>query len=263
MDTRVNKKRNSNNSNKVQIINIFVDNLTMNDALQKIKELAQSGVNSYVLTPNVDHIVRLENDKEFKEIYENADLVLPDGKPLIWISKLFSTPLKDKISGSDLFPKVCELASKNGFSIYLLGAAEGVATKAAFNLKRKFPDLIISGTFSPKLGFETDSEELGRIFENVKAAKPDILILGLGCPKQEKFFFKYRTNLNVPLALHFGASIDFEAGVIKRAPKWMSCIGLEWLFRFFQEPNRLFKRYFIDDMKIFSLMWKYRKSAIR
>jgi len=244
----------------VRILNITVNNLGMNEALLKIENLVRFGMNCYVLTPNVDHIVRLETDIEFREIYEHASLILPDGKPLIWISKIYGTQLKEKISGSDLFPRVCELAADKSFSVFFLGAAEGVAAKAAANLQKKYPRLVIAGTYSPLPGFESDPVELENIFTHVKQAKADILILGLGCPKQEKFFYKYKEFLNVPLALHFGASFDFEAGIIKRAPRWMSNYGLEWLFRFFQEPKRLFKRYFIDDMLIIPLFLKYRNS---
>ena len=119
---------------RINFMNTEIDNLTMNETLIEIDKLIRLNECAYVVTPNVDHIVQLERDEELKRVYENASLILADGKPLIWISKFYKTPIKEKISGSDLFPKVCDLAAKKGFTMYLLGAAEGVAAKAAKNL---------------------------------------------------------------------------------------------------------------------------------
>ncbi|MCL2628771.1 MAG: WecB/TagA/CpsF family glycosyltransferase [Oscillospiraceae bacterium] len=249
----------NNETKKIKFMNINVDNVTMSEALQRIAYLIENTKQSYVVTPNVDHIVKLEKDVEFQEIYENADLVLTDGQPLIWISKLYKKPIKEKVSGADLFPKVCELAAQKGYTMFFLGAAEGVADAAAAKLSEKFEGLNVVGTYSPKLGFENDHEELQIIINNIKTKAPDILVVGLGTPKQEKFIYRNREKLNVPLALGLGASIDFEAGKSKRAPVWMSKCGLEWLYRLCKEPKRMFKRYLIDDMKIISLFLKYRK----
>ncbi|MDK0690982.1 WecB/TagA/CpsF family glycosyltransferase [Clostridium perfringens] len=242
---------------RMNFLNIEVDNLTMNEAIDKAEELIIKKKPSYVVTPNVDHIVKLENDKEFQEVYKNADLILTDGMPLIWISKIKGNPIKEKISGSDFFPKLCERAAEKGYSIFLLGAAEGVATKAAKNLKEKYEGLNIVGTYSPSYGFEKKDDEIKMIIEMINKAKPDILAVGLGAPKQEKFLHKYRNDLNVPISLAIGASIDFEAGNINRAPKWMQNSGFEWAYRLIKEPKRMFKRYVIDDMKIFKLIIKY------
>jgi glycosyltransferase, WecB/TagA/CpsF family len=230
----------------------------MDESIDYIDKLIKRKKNSYVVTPNVDHIVKLENDSEFLEVYNNADLVLTDGMPLVWISKFLKTPIKEKVSGSDLFPKVCKLADEKGYSIFLLGAAEGIAIKAAENLKNKYKNLNIVGTFSPSYGFEKSKSEIEEIIKKVNEAKPDILAVGLGAPKQEKFIYKYKNKLNVPISLAIGASIDFEAGNIERAPKWMQKSGLEWFYRFLKEPKRMFKRYFIDDLKIIKVLIKYR-----
>lgn len=245
---------------RISFLNTQIDNLTMDQMVERIDRMVQNGTGQYVVTPNVDHIVRLEKDMLFREIYEQADLVAVDGTPLIWISKLLKTPIVEKVSGSDLFPKVCEMAARRGYRVYLLGAAEGVAAKASVNLQRKYPGLQIVGTFSPPFGFEKDAEEVQSICRMVREAHPDILALGLGAPKQEKFFYQNRGQLQVPVALHVGAALDFEAGTIRRAPVWMSRIGLEWLYRLIKEPKRLAKRYLIDDMAIFKIYWKYRKN---
>lgn len=241
---------------RMKFLNIEVDNLTMDEALEKIDKLIIDKKPSYVVTPNVDHIVKLDTDSEFQQVYKEADLVLTDGMPLIWISKIKKTPIKEKVSGSDLFPKVCELASKRGYKVFLLGAAEGVAARAAENLKKKYDKLNIIGTYSPSFGFEEKDKEIQEIIKMINDAKPDILAVGLGAPKQEKFLYKYKEKLNVPISLAIGASIDFEAGNISRAPKWMQNIGLEWFYRLCKEPRRMAKRYLIDDINIIKLLFK-------
>lgn len=243
---------------RMKFLNIELDNLTMDEAIGRIDELVINKKPSYVVTPNVDHIVKLEKDMEFREVYDSADLILTDGMPLLWISHLKKNPIKEKVSGSDLFPKVCELAAKKNYSIFLLGAAEGVAARAANNLKNKYEGLRIAGTYSPSYGFEKNENEIEYIINLINECKPDILAVGLGAPKQEKFIFKYKDILNVPVSLAIGASIDFEADNIERAPKWMQKSGLEWFYRLIKEPRRMFKRYLIDDIKIFKLVLKYK-----
>lgn len=169
---------------KINFLNTTIDNVTMKEAIEQIEILIKKKRNSYVVTPNLDHIIQLEKDKEFQNVYKNADLVLTDGKPLIWISKFLGTPIKEKISGSDLFPYICKLAANRGFSIFMLGAADGVAEKATDNLKVKYPGLKISGFYSPKFGFENDKNELEKVIRVVKNSSPDILVVGLGAPKQ-------------------------------------------------------------------------------
>lgn len=244
---------------RIKFLNIEIDNLSMKESIDYIDKLIQNRNPSYVVTPNVDHIVKLEKDRDFQEVYNNANLILTDGMPLVWISKLLKTPIKEKVSGSDLFPQLCELANEKGYSIFLLGAAEGVASKAAEKLKSKYKKLKIVGTYSPSYGFEKDDDEIQKIINKINVANPDILAVGLGAPKQEKFIYKYKDQLNVPISLAIGASIDFEAGKMKRAPLWMQKSGLEWFYRLSKEPRRMFKRYIIDDIAILKIILKYRK----
>lgn len=245
---------------RVKFMNTEIDNLTMKDALEKIDELIKENKNAYVVTPNVDHIIQLERGGELVDVYKNADLILCDGKPLIWISKWYGTPIKEKISGSDLFPRLCEMSAKRGYKMFFLGAAEGVAAKAAENLEKRFLGLKIVGTYSPPYGFEKDKREMEKIKKMIKYADPHILIVGLGSPKQELFILHHKDELNVPICLGLGASLDFEAGEVKRAPKWMADHGLEWIYRITQDPKRLAKRYLVDDSKIFRLAIKYKKA---
>lgn len=243
---------------RIKFLNIRIDSLTMDEAIHEIDKLIRKKDCRYVVTPNLDHIVIMETDKEFAEIYQKADLVVADGKPLIWISKILKNPIKEKISGSDLFPKMCELCAEKGYSIFILGAAEGVADKAAKNLISKNPGLKIVGTYSPAFGFEKDSAELETIKHIVTSAKPDVLAVSLGSPKGEKFVYRHLKEYGVPLGISIGATIDFEAGNVKRAPKWMADHGFEWLFRITQDPKRLVKRYWNDAVKIIPIIRKYK-----
>lgn len=243
---------------RTKFMNTEIDNLTMQETLQEIENIIKKNKNSYVVTPNVDHIVQLETNKELRDVYANASLILTDGKPLIWISKLYGTPIKEKISGSDLFPLLCKMAAEKKYTMFFLGAAEGVAQTAANNLMDKYPGLKVVGTYSPPFGFENDKKEMDKIKSMIHKMKPDILIVGLGCPKQELFMYHHCKELNVPISFGLGASLDFEAGNVKRAPKWMANNGFEWLYRITQDPKRMAKRYLINDMKIFSLFWKYK-----
>lgn len=243
---------------RIKFMNIEIDNLTMDEAIQAINKLVIKNKNSFVVTPNVDHLVQLERGGELCEVYKNADLILADGKPLIWISKWYGTPIKEKVSGSDLFPKICKMSADYGYKMFFLGAAEGVASKAAKNLQRKYPGLQVAGTYSPPFNFEKDICEMDKIIKIIQKSKPHILIVGLGCPKQELFIFHNKEKLEVPVSLGLGASLDFEAGNVKRAPKWMANHGLEWLYRIFQDPKRLAKRYLLEDIKILSMAIKYK-----
>lgn len=243
---------------RLKFMNTEIDNLTMQETLQAIEKLIKEDKAAYVVTPNVDHIVQLETNKELQDVYKNASLILTDGKPLLWIAKWYGTPIKEKISGSDLFPLLCEMAAKKGYTMFFLGAAEGVAAKAAENLIRRYEELQVVGTYSPPYGFENNLEEMNKIKNMIRKVNPHILVVGLGCPKQEKFMYHHCKELGVPISLGLGASFDFEAGNIKRAPKWMANHGLEWLFRITQDPKRMVKRYLVDDVKIIGLIRKYR-----
>ncbi|WP_226897200.1 WecB/TagA/CpsF family glycosyltransferase [Paraclostridium bifermentans] len=243
---------------RMTFLNTEVDNVTLDESIEIIDGYIKDGKPRYVVTPNVDHIVKLEEDLEFQNVYRDADLILTDGMPLIWISKWLKRPIKEKVSGSDLFPKVCELAANKGYKVFLLGAGEGVAAQAASNLKSKYKGLNIVGVYSPPYGFEKNEKEISKISDIINQSKPDVLAVGLGAPKQEKFLYNYKDKLNVPVSLGIGASIDFEAGNVNRAPKWMQKSGLEWFYRLCKEPRRMYKRYLVDDTKILKLAIRYK-----
>ena len=244
---------------KVPVLNVSVDNLTMGEALDAIEQLISKNENSYVFTPNVDHLVRIEKDADFREAYDNASLVLADGMPLLWMAERFGTPLKEKVSGTDLFPRLCGRAAEKGYEMFFLGAAEGVALKAAENLRAKYPGLKVTGTYSPPLGFENDEDELAKIESMLCERSPHILIVCLGTPKQEKFIYTHRERLHAAVSIGLGSCLDVESGNVKRAPAWMSNHGREWFYRLVHSPRRLFRRYIIDDIKILGVYRKYRR----
>lgn len=243
---------------KQPLLNTYVNNVSMDETIAYIEQLVQEKKRSYVVAINVDVVMKIEEDKYLKEITDNADMVLVDGKPLIWVSNWHKKPVKEKISGSDLVPNICEVAAKKGYSIFFIGGKDGIAEQAKKNLEEKLPDINIVGTYAPPFGFEKDQKELDKINNMITEAKPDLLIVCFGCPKQEKFIYENYQKYGPTVSICAGATIDFLAGNVKRAPKWMSDHGLEWLYRFSQEPKRLFKRYFVDDVKILGLVWKYR-----
>ena len=178
--------------------------------------------------------------------------------PLIWISRWHRKPIKEKISGSDLVPGICRHAVKRGYRIFIIGGKRGIAKKAKQNLEMDLPGIQIVGTYAPKFGFETDQTELEKINRIISDVHPDIVIVCLGCPKQEKWIYENFQKYDATVSICAGATVDFLAGSVNRAPYWMSIYGLEWFYRFLQEPRRMFKRYFIDDVKILKLIWKYR-----
>ena len=244
--------------NRIRFMNTYIDNVTESEAINYIEQCIKNRKIGHVITPNVDQIVRIEKDPYFKKICDNAELLLVDGHPLMWISKWYRTPFKEKICGSDLVPHLCELASKKGYKIFLLGAAEGVAKMATENLEQQYPGIKVVGYYSPPFGFEIDKSEIERINSLLLQSEADLLFVGMGVPKQDIFIYENMNKYNIPMSFSIGATIDFIAGVQKRAPKWINSIGFEWLYRLINNPKRMFKRYLRDDLLIFKLAWKYR-----
>lgn len=244
---------------KQPLLNTYVNNLSMAETLQEICRLVDKKKKSYVVAINVDVVMKMEKDAYLKKITDEADLTLVDGKPLVWIAKWHKRPVKAKISGSDLVPSLCKAASKKGYSIFIIGGKEGIAEKAKQNLEQDLKGIKIVGTYAPPMGFEKDDNELNKINRMISEACPDILVACFGCPKQEKWIYENYQKYNATVSICAGATVDFLAGNVSRAPRWMCEHGLEWLYRLFQEPKRLFKRYLVDDVKIIKLVWKYRK----
>ena len=238
---------------RVNLLNIWIDNCSRTELLEQIK----CGV---VFTPNVDHLIKLQKDQEFFDAYSVADYKLCDSKILIYASRFLGTPIKEKVSGSDFFPAFYHHHKNNkNIKIFLLGAAKGVASKAQENINSKVRRNMIVGAHSPSFEFHRDEKECLRIVEMINKSKATVLAIGVGAPKQEKWIYKYKDCLpNIQIFLAIGATIDFEAGNIKRSPEWMSDLGLEWLYRLISEPRRLWKRYLIEDVLFFWLVLRQK-----
>jgi len=201
----------------------------------------------FIVTPNVDHVCRFHRDPAFRASYESACLVLPDGMPILWSARLFGQPLREKLSGSDMVPRLTAWAAERGHSVYYLGAADGVADEAARRLRERHPSLRVAGTYSPPVGFEKDPAQNDEVLRRLHEARPDLCFVALGSPKQEIWLHQNYEKAGVPVMIGVGAALDFVAGRVRRAPVWMQKAGAEWFWRLCQEPRRLGRRYLVDD----------------
>ena len=230
----------------IKILNVRIDNLTTKELLEQLDK----GV---LVTPNIDDIMKHQIDKEFHEMASQAEFSICDSRILLLMSRILRTPLKEAIPGSSFFPMYCNYHAKDeNIKIFLLGAKEGVGEVAKKNINTRIGREIIVDTYSPPFGFEKDEQECNHIVEILRTSKANVVLVGLGNPKQTKWIYKYKDKLpNINLFMALGATIDFEAGNIKRAPRIFQKLYMEWFYRFLMEPKRMFKRYFIDDMQFF------------
>ena len=267
------------------VLGIPIDNLTMDEAISSIfsmvDDYAVDGRARMVATVNVDFVVntltwRLKNIRhpELLDILRRADLVTADGMPLVWISRLLGTPLKERVTGADLVPRLAEEAAERQKSLFLLGGRGDVGQQAADTLKRRYPGLKIAGIYSPFVHVEGEAiavaeDEDEQIVEEVNRSGADILLLAFGNPKQEVWFDRNRDKLKVPVSIGIGGTYEFIVGTVSRAPEWMQKSGLEWIFRITQDPKRLIKRYFVGFFKFGIMVWpsilyyRYRRFVYR
>lgn len=247
-------------NNRIKLFGIDIDRLDMSGAIDVVESWVRDGAAEcrYVVTPNVDHVVKLSQSAPFQDAYRHAALVVADGKPVVLAARLLGTPLPGTVTGSDLVPAIFERYQRSGESlrVFLLGAAPGVGERAKRVIEGTWPRVQVVGVLSPPLGFEHDEAECERICSAVSAASPDLLVLGLGAPKQELWVRRFHKRLPVHAALCVGATIDFLAGEKARAPKILQALGLEWAHRMFSEPRRLVKRYAYDA-------WVYPRLFLR
>ena len=246
-------------TNRIEFLNTYIDNLTASEAKNAVDSLIQAGGNHYVVTPNSDIVVKMQDDTELKEICDKADLILTDGQIVVKLSRYLGNPIKERVCMTDFVWDVFDLAIKKDYRVFLFGGKEDVLFKATENIKKRLPELNIVDSYSPPFGFEKNEEMLEEANRRIKASDADILIVFLGCPKQEKFIYQNKDKYQVPISITMGGCVDFIAGKVKRAPLWMQNIGLEWFYRFLQEPKRMLRRYFVDDIRIFELARKYQK----
>jgi N-acetylglucosaminyldiphosphoundecaprenol N-acetyl-beta-D-mannosaminyltransferase len=232
---------------RLRIGKVWIDVLNFTEVLEEIEHLVDEGRGGAVFTPNVDHIVKAESDEAFRRAYEHASLSLADGTPLLWVARLLGCPLPGRIAGSDLLMPLMELAARRRWRVYLLGSVPEVAGAAAKLLTDRLGVAIV-GWDCPRIGAD-GSDLTGGTIAKAAAARPDLVLVALGATKQEILIHGAAETLGPAVVFGIGGSLDFLVGRYKRAPRWMSRAGLEWSFRLFQEPRRLWRRYLVEDTR--------------
>lgn len=237
----------------VKLLNIEINSISKTELLNVLQE----GV---IYTPNVDHLVKLQRDKEFYEAYKQADFLVCDSRIVSGVSRFLGTPIREVIAGSDLLSDFCLYhANNHEIKVFLLGASEGVGLAAMKNINEKVGRNIVVGAHSPSYGFEKNDDECNDIINIINASDANVLVVGVGAPKQEKWITRYKDKLpGIKVFMGLGATIDFEAGNIKRAPLFIQKIGFEWSYRLLKEPRRLWRRYLIDDLPFFLFILKQK-----
>ena len=228
----------------VKILNVDILNITRRELLENLNE----GV---LVTPNIDHMVKLQKDKDFYDVYKKSDWVVCDSKILGLFSHLLRRSVREVIPGSSFFTSYYMYHKDDkDCKIFLLGAKEGIAAKAMERINKRVGRNIVVGAHSPSFGFEKNEEECKELVRIVNESGANVLLVGVGAPKQEKWIIQYRDSMpNVKVFMALGATIDFEAGTLKRAPERWQKYAMEWLYRFLKEPKRLFRRYFVSDVQ--------------
>jgi N-acetylglucosaminyldiphosphoundecaprenol N-acetyl-beta-D-mannosaminyltransferase len=232
---------------RVVVHGVPIDPLTEDDVVGHVRSELRAGRGGWIVTPNVDHLRHASRDSGLARLIRSAELSVADGAPVVWAARLSGRPLPARVAGADLLWSLSAAAAEDGFSVYLLGGEPGVPDRAAEALQRACPGLRIAGTCSPPRGFEQDPVELQKCLDGVDAAQPDLVFVGLGFPKQENVINGFAPLLPGTWWLGCGAALPFAAGDLRRAPRWMQPLGLEWLFRLAHEPRRLFRRYLLQD----------------
>ncbi|MGI9508448.1 MAG: WecB/TagA/CpsF family glycosyltransferase [Geminicoccaceae bacterium] len=244
---------------RVDLFGVAIDAVRMDEAVQQVLSWIDAPFRDcrYVVTPNADHTVMLQEHEGLRAAYLDADMVLADGFPVIMASRILGRRLPERVAGSDLVPAVFAAGDEaRPLRTFLLGAAPGVAERAAERIEAEWPGVDVVDTYSPPFGFEHDEVEQERMLTRVRAAEPDILVVGLGAPKQEIWVHEQRKKIAAPVVLCVGATIDFLAGERSRAPTWLRRIHLEWFYRLLGEPRRLFWRYARDAWVFPQLVWR-------
>jgi N-acetylglucosaminyldiphosphoundecaprenol N-acetyl-beta-D-mannosaminyltransferase len=234
---------------RVRIGSVGVDNLSWGEALDRVEELVSGRGGGYAVALNIDQVVTAEQDEEFRRIVLEADLVIADGQPLVWFSRLLGRPLPEKVTGSDFLTRFAPRGAARGFRVFLLGGREGAAASTARILSETFPGYQVAGICCPPLGFERDPEKNREVIERIKTSRPDIVFIGLGAPKQEKWIAHNRKEYAPAFSFPVGAGFDFLSGQVRRAPAWLGRAGLEWAWRLAGEPRRMFGRYIVRDSR--------------
>jgi N-acetylglucosaminyldiphosphoundecaprenol N-acetyl-beta-D-mannosaminyltransferase len=245
---------------RVDLGGVLIDRVNSSSAVDRIRDFLRSGKTNQIVTVNLDFVAIARRDSGFRETLNRADLAVADGMPLVWVSRMGDDPLPQRLTGVELVDECCALAVETDTSVFLLGAAPGVADVAADRLRDRFPGLRIVGVYAPPFG-SLSEEENERILQTINAARPEFLFVALGAPQQDQWIRQNKDRLDVPVCMGVGCVLDLLAGVVSRAPGWMQHAGMEWLFRLLQEPARLWRRYIVDDVP--ALAWLVWQSLTR
>jgi N-acetylglucosaminyldiphosphoundecaprenol N-acetyl-beta-D-mannosaminyltransferase len=239
---------------RVRIGALGLDPVSFRGAVDAIERLVAAHAGGAVFTPNVDHVVLAEYDPRFRGAYARADLCVADGRIVVWAAELLGSPLPGKVSGSDLVWPLLRRASDRGWRVYLLGGGRGVAERAAAEMRRRLPELRIVGVAAPAIDMSEPAARRDPVVAEIRRVRPDLVLVALGAPKQELFIDEAGPRLGASVLLGLGATLDFVAGTVRRCPRWVSSIGLEWLFRLAREPRRLWRRYLVRDPAFFLIL---------
>jgi len=239
-------------TDRIELMGCLIDNLTMAQTLDRVQAFIASGRPHQHVVVNVDKLVKAQRDPELRRIINDCALINADGMPVVWASRLLGRPLRERVAGVDLFEALMQRAAETGWRIFLLGARESVVSKVRTDYQARYPGLVIAGH---RNGYWSAGEE-AEVVRTISEARPDILFVAISSPKKEQFLGRYQAQMRVPFAMGVGGTFDVAAGIVRRAPVWMQRAGLEWFFRFLQEPRRMFRRYFVEDMAFFGLLWK-------
>lgn len=242
------------NNNFVSILGCNISKLNLKQTLDYFSTIIDSNDKKRICVTPVNCLLWARKDRKLREVYNTSDLNLADGMPLIWASHFLNDPISGRVTGLDVLPKFSEVAAHKGYSFFLLGAKEGVANKLSEVLKSKYPKLKIVGIYSPPFAAKFSIEENNKMIEMINKVKPNVLWVSLTAPKQDFWINEHWDKLHVNIAIGVGGAFEVTAGLIKRAPKWMQKFGLEWFYRFLQEPTRLFIRYFIEAPQFIPLI---------
>lgn len=241
---------------KVTILGVAFDSLDYEQLCASVERRIASREPGFVVTPNTDHVCRYHRDPEYKRAYADAFLVLPDGVPILWAAWLLGRPLRQKLSGSDLVPALAAFAAERGYSVYFLGGYPGTAAATARILQERHPALRVAGVDCPEYGFHLNEKRNREVLMQLKASQADFCFVALGSPKQELWMQRHCAETGVPVMIGVGGTFDFVSGRIRRAPRWVQKAGFEWLWRLCQEPRRLWRRYLVEDLLFFKLLWR-------
>ena len=251
-------------TSRIKLFQVGIDQVDNQETIQRIEEFIVSKKPHQIVTPDTLAVLRARKDPEYQAILKSADLVTPDGAGILWAANTLNYPLPERVTGIDIIHNTCRLAAKKGYSLYLLGSYLGVASEAALNLSKKYPGIKIAGTHHGYFSCEDrencgdvkngnnekSKEEEEKIIAEIKENRPDILLVGMGVPKQEKWINKNLKSLNIPVCMGVGGSFDVLSGRIPRAPLWMQRHGMEWIYRSIKQPNRAFR-----TLALFYFIW--------